>query len=149
MWAQGIGERLKLIIWGWGWADVVWGLNMDIGAQCNATSLPKSVGPSPGRWGCRERSRNPEGKLGQAENVGLFLKSSRYKNIRFIRILENWIGMEINISLYTSADWLFGKKLSLAYWDVWLWAGCNILFQLETLQVGCKFWIFIFQDELE
>lgn len=52
----------------------------------------KSVGSSSGRWGCKESSRNPEGKFGQAENLGMFLKQGRYKNIRFISILE--IGLE-------------------------------------------------------
>ena len=53
----------------------------------DATSLLKSVGSSSGIWGCRE-SRNPEGKFGQAENLSMFLKQGRYKNIRFISILE-------------------------------------------------------------
>lgn len=54
----------------------------------------------------------------------------------------------MSISFCTSADWLFGKK--------WLWPiemfGCEraayILFQLGTLQVGCKFCLFFFKMDL-
>lgn len=45
----------------------------------DATSLPKSVGSSSGRWGFSGSSGNPDGKVGQAENLDVFLERGRYK----------------------------------------------------------------------